>query len=90
MSDGWLVDLGELALSAAVLAGLVAVAVYVVRKVRRETGGRESSTGEMMSKFRELHSRGVLSDEEFRTIRTSLSTRLQDELKDTGEKACDD
>jgi hypothetical protein len=36
----------------------------------------------MMSKFRELHAEGGLSDEEFRTIKTKLASELKAELKD--------
>ena len=35
----------------------------------------------MMSKFRDLHAEGGLSDEEFRTIKTKLAGELKSELK---------
>jgi hypothetical protein len=34
-----------------------------------------------------LHSRGGLSDEEYRTIKAKLAEQLQDELKDNGENS---
>lgn len=67
----------------AVLAVLVVVAVYVVKKFRTETLQREPPASELLSKFREMHSRGELSDEEFRTIKTALSAQLQEELRDS-------
>ncbi len=75
----------ELILWIAGLAMLAAVAVYVIGKVRDTPAQHELTASELMSKFRESHSRGELSDEEFRTIKTALETRLQEELKDDGE-----
>ena len=69
----------------AVLAVLVAVAAYVISKIRPKPLQRELPASELLSKFRELHSKGGLSDEEFRTIKTTLTEQLQEELKDTGE-----
>jgi uncharacterized membrane protein len=78
-SAEWLVIWGAL------LAALLAVAGYVIGKVRAETVQKEPTASELMSKFRDLHSKGELSDAEFRTIKTALAARLQDELKDNGE-----
>ena len=69
----------------AVLATLVAIAVRVIGKIRAKTLQHEPTASDLMSKFRELHSRGELSDEEFRTIKTILSTQLKGELSDNGE-----
>jgi hypothetical protein len=33
-----------------------------------------------------MNSKGGLSDEEFRTIKTTLTSQLQDELNDNGEE----
>ena len=63
-------------------------AVYVIEKRPRRSvqdEQQEPTASELMSKFRELHSRGELSDAEFRTIKTTLAARLQEELKDNGE-----
>ena len=72
-----------------VLAVTAALMVYFGRKARADDKG-EPSGSELLTKFREMHARGVLSDAEFRTIKTSLETRLADELKDTGETGCDE
>ena len=74
-----------LVLWAAILASLVAVAIYVIKKVRDKAVQKEPTASELLSKFRELHSRGGLSDAEFRTIKTTLAAQLQEELKDNGE-----
>lgn len=69
----------------AVLGALVAVAAYVIGKVRAKAIQKEPPASELLSKFRELHSRGELSDAEFRTIKTTLASQLQQQLKDNGE-----
>jgi hypothetical protein len=70
----------------AVLAILLAVAWYVVDKIRPKPAKKEPLASQWLSKYRELHSQGVLSDEEFRTIKTTLNKQLQDELKRNEEK----
>ena len=75
----------ELVLWVAVLASLAAVVVYLVGLIRDKTAQQEPTASELLSKFRELHSRGELSDAEFRTIKTTLAAKLQEELKDNGE-----
>ncbi len=64
---------------------LVAVAAYVIGKLRGASAQQERSASELLSKFGELHRRGDLSDEEYRTIKTALASRLQEELNDNGE-----
>jgi hypothetical protein len=70
----------------AVGAILLAVAMYVLGKIRGQTAQQEPTASEMISKFRVLHSQGVLSDAEFRTIKSRLAAQLGDEVKDNGEK----
>jgi uncharacterized membrane protein len=71
----------QIVLWLAVLAALVAVGVYVVGKVRQIAASDQPQSSEMMSKFRDLHSQGDLTDEEFRTIKNKLAGRLQGELR---------
>jgi len=75
----------RLVLEIAVLAVLMAVAIYVIDKVESKAVQQEPTASELISKFRESHSRGELSDAEFRTIKTNLAAQLQAELKDDGE-----
>jgi uncharacterized membrane protein len=78
---------GLLVLWLAVLAILVAVAAYVITKVRSQPIQNERSASELLSKFRESHCRGELSDAEFRTIRTTLAAQVQEELRDDDQTA---
>jgi len=75
----------QLVLGVAVLAILVAIGVYWVGRIRTAAVQKEPSASDLLTKFREMHSRGVLSDEEFRTIKTTLTDRLQTELRDKDE-----
>jgi uncharacterized membrane protein len=69
-----------------VLAALVLVAVYVVRKVRETMRDDSPAGSSIMSNFRELHAQGELTDEEYREIKNRLAGRLQDELKRSEDK----
>ena len=77
--------LQQLVLGVAALAVLVVIGIYLAGKIRVKAVQKEPSASELLTKFREMHSRGVLSDEEFRTIKTTLTERLQAELKDRDE-----
>jgi hypothetical protein len=74
-----------LVLGLALLAVLVAVAWYVISKIRAEPAKKEQQASNWLSKYTELHSKGGLSDEEFRTIKTKLAEQLQDGLNDSGD-----
>jgi len=71
--------------SIALLAVFIATALYVLGLIRDKAAQQEPTASELLSKFRESHSEGGLSDEEFRTIRTTLAARIQEEVKDNGE-----
>lgn len=68
----------------AVLVILLLVAYYLVRKYRDHISQDDFSTSDLLTNFQEIHHRGTLSDEEYRTIKTALSDKLQQELKDNG------
>jgi uncharacterized membrane protein len=72
-----------------VFAVLMAIGGYIVSRVRGQIRGGASDSpraSELMSHFRELHSRGQLSDEEFRSIKTRLSAQLNQESHRPEEK----
>lgn len=74
-----------LVISLALLAIMIAIGAYVISRIRDKTLQREPPASELLSKFREMHSRGVLTDAEFRTIKIALAAQLQKELKDNSE-----
>jgi hypothetical protein len=67
-------------------AALCAIAVYAVKRFRDRTGDDQPPASELLTNFREIHSRGGLSDEEFRTIKAQLAQRLHRELNDNDDK----
>lgn len=69
----------------AVTAALIAGGVYVIGRVRSGLAPTEPPSSEWLTKFKELHSQGELSDEEYRTIKSVLAERLQRELNSTDE-----
>jgi uncharacterized membrane protein len=73
-----------LILAFAVLAVLIVIAAYIIAKIRAEPAKKEHQASDWLSKYSDLHSKGGLSDEEFRTIKTKLAEQLQDELNDSG------
>ena len=85
MEEFWQDPIVQLVLWSAVFLVLLAIATYAVLKIRAEAAQSEPPASEMLSKFRELHVEGDLSDEEFRTIKTTLTERLQTELTGTDE-----
>jgi hypothetical protein len=70
------------ALWLAVIVALSALAVFALRKWRGGALEAQLSSSELLTKFRELHGRGGLSDDEYRTIKTKLATQIEAELKD--------
>lgn len=86
MGQLWESGTEELVVWVALLAVALAVVCYVIGKIRAGSAQREPQASELLSKFRDLHSQGVLSDEEFRTIKTTLTGELQEELNDNEEK----
>ena len=89
MDEAWgrLLDVGiiELVASIAILAIFVAVAIFSIKNIRSETVQQEPKASKLLSKFREQHTKGELSEEEFRGIKTTLAVQLKEELKDNGE-----
>ena len=64
----------------ALTASLVAIGIYVIGRVRAGIRSKEPPANEWFTKFKELHAKGELSDEEYRTIKSMLAERLQEEL----------
>jgi uncharacterized membrane protein len=75
--------LASVVILAAVAGSLIAVGIYVIARVRASIGGKEPPASEWLTKFKELHAQGELSDEEYRTIKAMLAERFQQEISDT-------
>ncbi|MHB0955635.1 MAG: hypothetical protein ACYC6N_15470 [Pirellulaceae bacterium] len=65
-----------------VLLIMLAVAYYLLRRFRDRTDDDRQTASDLLTNFREMHQEGDISETEFRTIKTVLGRKLQDELKD--------
>lgn len=75
--------LASVVLLFALTGTLIAVGIYVVSKVRAGINEREPDASEYLTEFRELYDRGELDEQEYKTIKATLTTRLQHELKES-------
>ena len=74
--------LSQAALWFAAIFALLALAIVGLRRWRGGAADDQPGANELLTKFRELHARGGLSDDEYRTIKTKLATQLEAELND--------
>jgi len=77
--------LSQAALWFAVIFALFALVVAILRRWRGDSYDAQPDASELLTKFRELHARGGLSDDEYRTIKTKLAGQLDGQLKDNNE-----
>jgi uncharacterized membrane protein len=80
MSESLSHSLLMVALWIAVALVLLAAAIAGLRKWRGDAAHNQPTASELLTKFRELHARGGLSDDEYRTIKTKLATRSETKL----------
>ena len=78
--------LAQAALWFAVIFALSALAVTALRRWRGSAYDVQQKPSELLTKFRELHGRGTLSDDEYRTIKTKLARQVEAELKENDHK----
>ena len=77
--------IAQVMLAMAMLLGLVIVGVLVVQRFRGSAVRSGSSTSELISNFQEMHSRGDITDADYRKIKSVLGDQLHGELKDGKE-----
>ncbi len=85
MSELFRHPLSQAALWFAVIFALSALAIVLLRKWRGGSYDAQPTPSELLTKFRELHDRGGLSDGEYRTIKTKLASQLDATLNDNDE-----
>ena len=71
----------------AAIFALLALAIVVVRRFRGDAADDQPGANELLAKFRDLHARGGLSDDEYRTIKTKLATHVEAELNSSDKKS---
>ncbi len=62
----------QCALLMAVLAVLMAAAFWGLRRYRDYIGQNSSSAGELLTNYREMYEQGIISETEYRTIKSRL------------------
>jgi hypothetical protein len=77
--------LSKAALWFAVIFALSALAILALRKWRGSAFEGQQDASDLLTKFRELHGRGGLSDDEYRTIKTKLATQIEAKLKNNDQ-----
>jgi hypothetical protein len=73
-------NLPQMMLWVALGVALLALGFFIIRRFPKSGEGDKLATSDMMDAFRDLHARGQLSDDEYRSIKTKLASRLRDEL----------
>ena len=74
--------LSQAALWFAAIFALLALSVLGMRRWRGGSADDQLTSSELLTKFRDLHLRGSLSADEYRTIKTKLATKLDATLND--------
>ena len=78
--------LAKAVISVAVLLVILAVGYYLMRRFRDRIDDDRLTTSDWLTNFREMHHEGDITEAEFRTIKTVLGQKLQEELRDTGNE----
>ena len=95
MSEFFRHPLSQSALWFALIFALMAVLIAAMRRLsgqalerwRGSDDGDQQEASRLLSKYRELHARGGLSDDEYRTIKTKLAAQLQAEASDSDQSS---
>ena len=78
-------DYATMAWALGAIAAMTAIGALILSRFRGVAEKDRIEASETLTKFREMHSQGQLSDEEFRTIKAKLTAELRRELKDSEE-----
>ena len=76
----------EILIWVTVLLIVIVWGCFAIRKIRTKSLQRELSAEELLTKFRDCHTKGDLNDEEFRKIKSMLADEIEEEVKVNGSK----
>jgi len=68
----------------AVLAVMLAVSYWGLRRFRDYIGQDQTLDADLLTNYRELHEQGIITDAEYRTIKSRLNARMQRESDRSG------
>jgi uncharacterized membrane protein len=78
--------LAQLALGVGVLIALVIAGAVIVQRFRGSAAHMGADAAQLISNFQEMHSRGDITDADYRRIKSVLGEQLHGELKDDKDK----
>lgn len=81
LNDFWATKEVQIIVNVTMLAIFVAVGFYLINRIRGRFRQSDEGSSFLLDNFRDLHSGGQLSDEEYRNIKSKLAAQLRDELK---------
>jgi len=76
--DSWPV---QLVVWGSILVLMIAIAFFVLRKLRDSTVGNDENPNQLLSNFREMKVQGDITDKEFRTINALLNEKQAPTIK---------
>jgi len=78
--------LAQLALGVGMLVALVIAGTIIVQRFRGGAADTALDANELFANFEEMHSRGDITDADYRKIKSVLGAKLHGELKDDKDK----
>jgi len=78
--------LAQLALGVGILIALVITGAIIVQRFRGSAADKALDANELIGNFQEMHSRGDITDADYRKIKSVLGAKLHSELKDDKDK----
>jgi len=77
--------LAQLAIGGGMLVALVIAGVMIVQRFRGGMAHKALDANELFANFQEMHSRGDITDADYRKIKSVLGAKLHSDLKDDKE-----
>ena len=78
--------IAQVILAMGMLIGMVVAAVLIVQSFRSSAVRSGRPTSELISNFQEMHTRGDITDADYRKIKSVLGDQLHGELNDGKDK----
>ena len=78
--------LAQLAVGVGFLIALVMAGVVIVQRFRGGMADKAQDANELLGNFQEMHSRGDITDADYRKIKSVLGARLHSDVKDDKEQ----
>jgi len=78
--------LAQLAVGVGLLIALVMAGVVIVQRFRGGMADKAQDANELLGNFQEMHSRGDITDADYRKIKSVLGARLHSDVKDDKEQ----